>query len=365
MIVVDTLKRIFNLVLPIASLIMVFMEIPWGSITDNAGVEIDDNKKPKKPKREIAINTIMLLFVGGIFIGLTVLIVTKYRTLFWIITLFAIPGYLQNFTDAYISVGIIRTIVNTNNCEKLSQKEQAAIISFSYIIWFWGSLKFYDLIFEKINNCPNDIIADFLLLIVCVALSFIYIFLACALSIIVFIACIKIVKKFCSLIPKKEKIKKVVGYFINKRGMHINHKLIVLKNIDFIMKHKMIYRIFGIIIFPLVFALDVLLFLIKMLIAIILSCIGEGCNLLRLIKNSAIILQNKLLIIPDKQMVAIAFRIAMIVSLTSIVTENRFCGLVRNQESTTAVFEFVASAIIIPIIFEWVYSYKQSQNNAG
>lgn len=47
---------------------------------------------------------------------------------------------------------------------------------------------------------------------------------------------------------------------------------------------------------------------------------------------------------------AIAFRIAMIVSLTSIVAENRFCGLVRNQDSTTAIFEFVASAIIIPII---------------
>lgn len=54
----------------------------------------------------------------------------------------------------------------------------------------------------------------------------------------------------------------------------------------------------------------------------------------------------------------------MIVLLTSIVTENRFCGLVRNQDSTTAVFGFVASAIIIPIIFEWVCSYKQSQNNA-
>lgn len=85
------------------------------SITDNAGVEIDDNKKTKKPKREIFINTIMLFFVGGIFIGLIVLIVTKYRTLFWIIKLFAILGYLQNITDAYISVGIIRTIVNTNN----------------------------------------------------------------------------------------------------------------------------------------------------------------------------------------------------------------------------------------------------------
>lgn len=360
MTVVDTLKKIFNLVLPIALLIMVFMEIPRRSITDNDGVEIDDHKKPK---HEIVINTIMLFLVGGIFIGLIVLVVTKYRTLLWIITLFAIPGYLQNFTNAYISVGIIRTIVNTNSCEKLSQKERAAINSFAYIIWFLGLFKFYDFIFEKINNCTNDIIADFLLLIVCVALSFIYIFLICALSIIVFMACIKIVKKICSLIPKKEKVKKVVGYFINKRGMHINHKLIVLKNIDFIMKHKMIYRIFGIIIFPLIFVLDVLLILVKTLIAIILSCIGDGCNLLRLIKNSIIKLQNKLLIISDKQMIAIAFRIAMIASLTSVVAENRFCGLVRNQDSTTAVFEFVASAIIIPIIFEWVYSYKQSQNN--
>lgn len=137
------------MVLPIALLIMVFMEIPQMNITDNDGVEIDDNKKMK---REVVINTIMMFLVVGIFIVLILLIVTKYRTLFWIITIFAIPGYLQNFADAYISVGIIGTIVNTNNCEKLSQKERVAINSFAYIIWLLGLFKFYDFIFKKINN---------------------------------------------------------------------------------------------------------------------------------------------------------------------------------------------------------------------
>jgi hypothetical protein len=46
-------KRIFNLVLPIALLIMVFMEVPQRSITDNDGVEIDDNKKLKRGGRNI------------------------------------------------------------------------------------------------------------------------------------------------------------------------------------------------------------------------------------------------------------------------------------------------------------------------
>lgn len=68
MTVVDTLKRIFNLVLPIALLIMAFMEISQRSITDNERVEIDDNKKLK---REVVINTIMLFLVVGIFIVLT------------------------------------------------------------------------------------------------------------------------------------------------------------------------------------------------------------------------------------------------------------------------------------------------------
>lgn len=134
------------MVLPIALLITVFTEIPRRSITDNDGVEIDENKKPK---REIVINTIMLFLVGGILIGLIVLIIMKYRTLYWIITLFAIPVYLQYFTDAYISVGIIRTIVNTNSCEKLSQKERAAINSFAYIIWFWAYLSFMILFLKK------------------------------------------------------------------------------------------------------------------------------------------------------------------------------------------------------------------------
>lgn len=62
----------------------------------------------------------------------------------------------------------------------------------------------------------------------------------------------------------------------------------------------------------------------------------------------------------DKHIVAVSFRLALIFSLVSIVILNRYQPFFKEYEASTTVFEFLASSIIIPVVFEWIYSIRNT-----
>lgn len=81
-----------------------------------------------------------------------------------------------------------------------------------------------------------------------------------------------------------------------------------------------------------------------------------------MIKKTLNSFSNWLSELSDKRIVAISFRIALILALICIVVLNRYQPIFRMQEANTSIFEFVASAIIIPIVFEWINSIKNNQS---
>ena len=58
----------------------------------------------------------------------------------------------------------------------------------------------------------------------------------------------------------------------------------------------------------------------------------------------------------DRRLVAISSRIAVILTFSTLVIVNRIAPFFKNIESSTAILEFIASAIIIPVVFEWISS---------
>ena len=95
----------------------------------------------------------------------------------------------------------------------------------------------------------------------------------------------------------------------------------------------------------------------------IISSIGCVCLLFRMINKSLNKLINWLLDLSDKKVISISFRISLIMALVCTVVFNRYQPIFRIQESSTAVLEFIASAIIIPIIFEWINYFKNNHVN--
>lgn len=63
-----------------------------------------------------------------------------------------------------------------------------------------------------------------------------------------------------------------------------------------------------------------------------------------------------------RRVIVISFRIAIIAALLLLVALNEY-GIFCTSKETTAVVEFIASVLIIPIVFEWVHSALKKHEN--
>ena len=65
--------------------------------------------------------------------------------------------------------------------------------------------------------------------------------------------------------------------------------------------------------------------------------------------------------IPGRRVLKGSFRLSGIVSVTICVIASRLSLFCYNDDDFIGIVEFIASAIIIPIIFEWIYNYNRSE----
>lgn len=82
-----------------------------------------------------------------------------------------------------------------------------------------------------------------------------------------------------------------------------------------------------------------------------------------MIKKTLNRISNWILGLSDKRIVAISFRIGIILALVLVVILNRYEPIFKIGDANTAILEFVASAIIIPVVFEWINSIKSNKTN--
>ena len=107
-----------------------------------------------------------------------------------------------------------------------------------------------------------------------------------------------------------------------------------------------------------IYVIDLGVLLIWNVYAILRRIIGYILSLIVLLRNSILKGVLWILQLTTKRAVAIIFRISIILALIFVVAWNRYHPFFRLFDSSTAVFEFIASAIIIPIMFEWIISAK-------
>lgn len=93
------------------------------------------------------------------------------------------------------------------------------------------------------------------------------------------------------------------------------------------------------------------------------SSVGYIFVLARMIKKTLNRISNWILGLSDKRIVAISFRIGIILALVLVVILNRYEPIFKIGDANTAILEFVASAIIIPVVFEWINSIKSNKTN--
>ena len=112
---------------------------------------------------------------------------------------------------------------------------------------------------------------------------------------------------------------------------------------------------------PITFVLDTIIMFVNAMISYISSSIGYIFVLARMVKKTLNRISNGILGLSDKRVVVVSFRIALIMALLCIVILNRYQPIFKMEDASTGVLEFVASAIIIPVVFEWINSVKNKQ----
>ena len=360
MIILNVLQRIFNILFLMSIIISVFVgtkEIFTKLSQESDEKNSSNNESDESSWRENIHTAIMLTSVLVLICGI-VFIVVNQKELYWVLFLIGVPMYLERIIGTYQSFGIVETVVKSSDNEKLSFKEQTAIKTLAYVLWFLGMYHIFEKIIECVALYTNTFLSDLLLALIYVVVFYLYIFFIFSLLPELLFLVIKILKKVYVLMPWKTKINKCGDFWINKIEKPIESKSILIAQWEIIGKWKSFIRWIRYLLLPIAYILDIVVIIVKVVVSFINSTIGYLFILERMIKKTLNRISIWLLSLSDKRIVAISFRIALVMALLCVVVLNQYQTIFKIEDASTAVLEFVASAIIIPIVFEWISTVK-------
>lgn len=190
---------------------------------------------------------------------------------------------------------------------------------------------------------------------------FLYIFLTCSSLPALLTVFSKLLTKINILLREKTKLFKVGRFFMKWNDSLVVKRPLVLKVIEATKSWYIIWRFAVFIILPITFVLDVSCILFKMLRLFLFKFIGLCFSLLKMVKQTIGRVVTWINNLSDRRLVAVSFRVALIVTLVATVIINRYTPIFREYEPSTEGLEFVASTILIPVIFEWISSMKRKK----
>ena len=353
--ILDFAKSVFGLLFPISLLLSVFV------YKDEKSEDSVPVQKEETTKQESVIRTIGLIVTLAIFLAGVILVNFKYKSLAWICIAVGMPMYLGRVAGTYVSVGIIGKVVRSEKTDKLSVREHWAIETVAYTLFFLDVYKLPAKLMGLVANIENIPVSDCLYITLYVSRLFLYVFLTCALIPVPLSILAKMVIKANELIRDKTSIYKIGDFFIKRIDPQSTERPLLVKAIEAAKNKHIVRRIFVWIISPVVIVVDACLVIVKMLWSFVITSIGYIFLILRLIKRTIGKVTAWVNNLSDRRLVATSFRVALIATLAITVVTNRYTPLLRESEISTEVLEFVASTILIPVIFEWISSTKNKK----
>lgn len=367
MIILNILEHTFNVLVPISIFILLFVHIKKISLCsskNNTKCDCLDNNDPK-PKWENTVEAVILISTALVFLVLSFWVLIKIKNQNWIIRIITLPVYLEQIIIIYQSIKIVQNVVKSHDGGMLSFRELTAINTLAYLTWFLKLQNIFEKIIEHLYNSIHIYLTDILIAFIYVLIFSLYIFFICALFSELIIIFFKSLKNISTKLSCKVKIENCEDFWISKIGENIPFSSTLIFQWKFFGKHTQYIHWLRYLLLPVTFVLDIIITLFNVLITLIINSIGYVFILIRLLKRTLFKFINWLLSLSDKRIIAISFRVSIIMALVCIVVTNRYHSIFRVQESSTAVLEFIASAIIIPIIFEWINSFKNNHVNSN
>ena len=274
----------------------------------------------------------------------------------------SISFFLKLIVQFIPSATVLKNIVSEKSGGNLNVQEFSALYFLAIIFGYSNTFNIPEKIQLFVESLKNIVVADliftsFYIVFTCMCIFFISTLMLNPLKLL-----IKIAKKFARFISKK-KINFILSKLHSATNRQFYPKTFFVTIIESAARkeNKLLKIIFGIFSIPLGI-IDIIRITIELLASYLVAIFYF---ILLLIKQIYHILRKVCIWIEgfsDKTFIAISFRLAIILGLSCTVILNRYNSFLYNKDNSTAVLEFITSAIIIPVIFEWISSYKNKKH---
>lgn len=280
----------------------------------------------------------------------------------WILGIIVVSYYLKHFSELIPSARTIKQIVTGNTVGTLNIYENNSIVLIAFITIMLNNFHIRERILNYALICNSSILGDCIIAVMTILLIIICGFFICALSVGPLQFLLSIAKRFFMRIPTQQ-IKKSEPRIKQHIFGDMSTNTLTVSLIEFTKKRVLILKI---LLYPIVLLtaiLDIVYRSLSLFFHTIISILWYSYQIVQQIIMLFIKMCNRILLLSDKTVVAISFRFAIILGFGLTVALNRYAPFFRNQEESTAVLEFLSSTIIIPVILEWILSYKKRDNS--
>lgn len=328
------------------------------------------NKKRKQSNEQSSANQIYgwrekindILIITSICISVIIVaIVLNYYKNSYLSFICLFPGGLYYIWAFWMYAKTMGGIVFIKDGRELKENEYQSIRESAGIIALFAVSSIPQKILNFIRDLNNPILSDHLVIgfyALSIYILLFYIFCLSLLLQVYFMPWFKVkFEKF-----DKNRLDKAIykiRYFLwgdEDSAQYPN----TVRYIDKILQHAIFYRfiLFPFCIFTVIIDIIwcLLVFLIRVLCLPALYILLFVKEVLRVFR----IFTNWLLVISQRMVLAICFRIAAIVGLCSTVIINRYDSFLRCVESSTAILEFLASVIIIPVVIDSISKIRSA-----
>lgn len=300
---------------------------------------------------------IMILFSALSCIAL-VFILSDRLDFHWLLLPFIVLSFLRFFDYGLSSMKTVSSIIMDSASENLTILERSAIITIAAMFLLANQVKLPSILASWALDHQNSYLVDFAVCFMYAILYLVAFFLGISLLYAPLYLLAEIHIYLAARIPAPLKQKKLVESWENSP---LRTKFLWTPFFSFSKNARTPWKQLLFLLTPFIIVLDYVGTMLLFFWVIIKEAFMYFFRILVHLAKFFHRFMLRIKAISDRQLVAISFRFATVFSIASVVIINRIDSIFNHAEACTAILEFVASAIVIPIIYVWINTWIEKR----
>ena len=317
--------------------------------------ESSNNSQESAPTSNSRYNSIMTIICATAFFAISLLAILKWK-LYFILLIYFVFYISRLVYFAVSSVTTVSSIIRDPSSKKLTITEKNAITTLACLFFASVPSKWLETTVAWASSLFSSYLLDLFLCLIYAVVFFIIFFVSVSflqtpLSLLS-TGYIHIVTHISTGFKKK-----YLRAIQNKENQPVRKNFWCVSFIVFAKRQQKFWGLLMYLCVPLVVVADFLVTLLAFFWGMPRDILVYILRILRQLAKILHRLCERITKWSDRQVVSLSFRVATVASITSIVIINRIDSFFVHTEQSTAILEFIASAVIIPIIYSWINAW--------